>query len=148
MPEALSNFGHFFTFFTKMTDTPKSATELKGKSGLTRLINATRYSRDGFLTAFKNEEAFRQESILALLLVVVLPFIPAELSLKVLALMSLFFVMVTELLNSGIEAAIDRIGPEIHPLSKYAKDVGSCAVLFSLICAAVVWSVLLYSAFG
>ena len=131
-----------------MSDTPKSATELKGKSGLTRLINAARYSKDGFAAAFKSEEAFRQESILALILVVVLPFIPAELSLKVLAFMSLVFVMVTELLNSGIEAAIDRIGPEIHPLSKYAKDVGSCAVLFSLICAAVVWLVLLFDAFA
>ena len=83
-----------------------------------------------------------------MILVVVLPFIPAELSLKVLAFMSLVFVMVTELLNSGIEATIDRIGPEIHPLSKYAKDVGSCAVLFSLICAAVVWLVLLFDAFA
>ncbi|MDO4937853.1 MAG: diacylglycerol kinase [Sutterellaceae bacterium] len=130
-----------------MSTPPKTAADLKGKSGLTRLINATRYSKDGFAAAFKSEEAFRQESILALVLVVVLPFIPADLSLKLLAFMSLVFVLVTELLNSGIEAAIDRIGPEIHPMSKFAKDVGSCAVLFSLICAAVVWITLLWSAF-
>ena len=132
-----------------MTSTPpKTAAELKGKSGLTRLINAARYSKDGFTAAFKSEEAFRQESILALVLAVILPFIPADLSLKLLAFMSLVFVMVTELLNSGIEAAIDRIGPEIHPLSKFAKDAGSCAVLFSLVCAGIVWATLLWQAFG
>ncbi len=130
-----------------MSTPPKTAADLKGKSGLTRLINATRYSKEGFVAAFKSEEAFRQESILALILVVILPFIPAEISLKLLAFMSLVFVLVTELLNSGIEAAIDRIGPEIHPMSKFAKDVGSCAVLFSLICAGAVWITLLWSAF-
>lgn len=130
-----------------MTTSPKSAEELKGKSGLTRLINAARYSKEGFAAAFQSEEAFRQETILAVILAIALPFIPAEIALKLLAFMSLIFVLVTELLNSGIEAAIDRIGPEIHPKSKMAKDVGSCAVLFSLFCAAVVWAVLLYTAF-
>lgn len=128
--------------------TPRSAEELKGKSGLTRLKNAAFYSKEGFVAAFKSEEAFRQESILAAILTVALLFIPADLNLKLLAFISLIFVLVTELLNSGIEAAIDRIGPEIHPKSKMAKDVGSCAVLFSLICAGVVWGVLLWTSFG
>ena len=97
---------------------PQDARELKGKTGLRRLINATRYSRDGFLKAFRTEEAFRQESILALAGFLALFFIPAAFVLKLWALFALVFLLVTELLNSAIEAAIDRIGPEIHPMSK------------------------------
>lgn len=126
---------------------PQSAHELKGKTGLRRLVNAARYSRDGFAAAFKSEEAFRQEFILAVVLTAVLPFVPADLTMKLLAFLSLIVVLVTELLNSGIEAAIDRIGAEIHPKSKFAKDAGSCAVLFALLGAGVVWAGLLWQAF-
>lgn len=127
---------------------PQDARELKGKTGLRRLINATRYSRDGFLKAFRTEEAFRQESILALAGFLALFFIPAAFVLKLWALFALVFLLVTELLNSAIEAAIDRIGPEIHPMSKYAKDAGSCAVLFALIFCLFSWCVLLWDAFA
>ncbi len=126
---------------------PTGAKELKGKTGLKRLIDATRYSKDGLVQAFKSEEAFRQELILSAIGCVLLFFIPAPLTLKLIALFSLVFVLVTELLNSAVEAAIDRIGQEIHPLSKFAKDAGSCAVLLSLVFAAVAWLCLLWSAF-
>ena len=119
---------------------PQDARDLKGKTGIRRLINATRYSRDGFAKAFRTEEAFRQESILSVVGLVALFFIPAAFTLKL-------FLLVTELLNSAVEAAIDRIGPEIHPMSKYAKDAGSCAVLFALTFCIFVWCVLLWDAF-
>ena len=128
--------------------TPRSATELKGKTGLWRLVNAARYSKDGFAAAFRTEEAFRQEFLLGVVLIAALFFIPAGLGLKLLGLLLVVFVWVTELLNSGIEAVVDRVGPEIHPLSKKAKDIGSCAVLMSLIAAGVVWAAILWSAFA
>ena len=125
----------------------KDARDLKGKSGLTRLINATKYSADGLRTAFKNEEAFRQESLGAVVLIPVAFFLPVPLPLTLWCVFSLIFLLVTELLNSGIEAAIDRIGPEIHPLSKYAKDAGSAAVLFALTFAVITWVSVILSIF-
>ena len=125
----------------------KTANDLKGKTGLTRLINATRYSYDGIRAALKSEEAFREELLLALILIPVSFFLPVELSLRLLCLFSIFLVLIVELLNSGIEAAIDRIGPEIHPKSKFAKDLGSAAVLFSLIFCALTWGSVLFTVF-
>ena len=125
----------------------KTANDLKGKTGLTRLINATRYSYDGIRAALKSEEAFREELLLALVLIPVSFFLPVELSLRLLCLFSVFLVLIVELLNSGIEAAIDRIGPEIHPKSKFAKDLGSAAVLFSLIFCALTWGSVLFTVF-
>ncbi len=125
----------------------KTANDLKGKTGLTRLINATRYSYDGIRAALKSEEAFREELLLALILIPVSFFLPVELSLRLLCLFSVFLVLIVELLNSAVEAAIDRIGPEIHPKSKFAKDLGSAAVLFSLILCALTWGSVLFTVF-
>ena len=125
--------------------TPKNANDLKGKTGITRLINATRYSKDGICQAWHSEEAFRQEALLAVIPVSF--FLPVELALRLMCLFSVVFVLVVELLNSGLEAAIDRIGPEIHPKSKFAKDAGSAAVLFSLLFCAVTWISVLVTAF-
>lgn len=127
--------------------TPKNANDLKGKTGITRLINATRYSKDGICQAWHSEEAFRQEALLAVILIPVSFFLPVELALRLMCLFSVVFVLVVELLNSGLEAAIDRIGPEIHPKSKFAKDAGSAAVLFSLLFSAVTWISVLVTAF-
>ena len=121
------------------------ASALKGKTGLTRLINATRYSRDGIAAAWKSEEAFRQELVLAVILTPIALILPVDLSLRLLCILSMAFVLVTELLNSGIEAAIDRIGPELHPLSKFAKDAGSAAVLISLTASAIVWASVIWA---
>ena len=74
-------------------------------------------------------------------------FLPVELALRLMCLFSVVFVLVVELLNSGLEAATDRIGPEIHPKSKFAKDAGSAAVLFSLLFCAVTWISVLVTAF-
>ena len=126
---------------------PQDARDLKGKTGIRRLINATRYSRDGFLKAFQTEEAFRQESILSVIGLVALFFIPAAFTLKLFAVFALVFLLVTELLNSAVEAAIDRIGPEIHPLSKRAKDMGSCAVSLTIGLCLMVWISVLYCTF-
>ena len=122
--------------------TPKNANDLKGKTGITRLINATRYSKDGICQAWHSEEA-----LLAVILIPVSFFLPVELALRLMCLFSVVFVLVVELLNSGLEAAIDRIGPEIHPKSKFAKDAGSAAVLFSLLFCAVTWISVLVTAF-
>ncbi len=125
----------------------KTANELKGKTGITRLINATRYSRDGIVQAWRSEEAFRQEALLAAILIPVSFFLPVELALRLLCLFSVVFVLIVELLNSGLEATVDRIGPEIHPKSKFAKDAGSAAVLFSLFFCSVTWISVLFTAF-
>lgn len=108
-----------------------------------RLINALRFSGMGLAAAWKSEEAFRQEVVLALIL------IPAALWLgdnaieRILLIGSVLLVLVFELLNSAIEAIVDRIGLEIHPHSKRAKDMGSAAVLFALIGVIVTWGILL-----
>ena len=112
--------------------TEKTAADLKGKTGIRRLINATRYSWQGIRTAFG-------------ILIPVAFFLPAAWSLKLWCIFSLIFLLVTELLNSGIEAVVDRIGPELHPLSGFAKDCGSAAVLFALIFALIVWLVVLFT---
>lgn len=113
--------------------------------GVRRLVNAFRYSMAGFRACFVHEEAFRQE-LLALVLL-----IPAGLWLgengveRALLLGSLLLVPLVELLNSAIEAVVDRFGDEIHPLSGRAKDIGSAAVLLSILLAAVVWGLVLLS---
>ncbi len=115
----------------------------KGRTGLRRLINAVRYSLAGLAEATRNEDAFRQELLLALVL------IPAGLWLgptgtgKALLVASVLLVLVVELLNSGIEATVDRISIEDHRLSKRAKDMGSAAVMLSLVNMAAVWLLVL-----
>lgn len=103
--------------------------------------------KTGFVRLGTPEEAFRQEALLAVILIPVSFFLPVELALRLMCLFSVVFVLVVELLNSGLEAAIDRIGPEIHPKSKFAKDAGSAAVLFSLLFCAVTWISVLVTAF-
>jgi len=111
------------------------------------LLNATRYSLDGLKAIWQSEEAFRQESLVALVLIPVSLFLPVDLSLRFWCLFSVVFLLIVELLNTGLEAAIDRIGPEIHPKSKLAKDVGSAAVLLACLFLALVWIRVLASLF-
>jgi len=116
-----------------------------GLKGLPRLWRATKVSYLGLGYALKNEEAFRIEAILCVLLLpVALWFGNSGLERAVLV-MSLFAVVITELLNSGIEVVVDRIGKEHHPLSGAAKDLGSAAVHLSLIQVPVVWGLVLLS---
>ncbi len=125
---------------------PKDASELKGKTGLRRLINATRYSAQGFKAAWKTEDAFRQESVLAVILIPVAVLLPVSLVYKLLLIGSVILVLIVEVLNSAIEAVVDRFG-EIHPLSGKAKDLGSAAVLLALTFALITWVSILADTF-
>ena len=122
-----------------MTAPVKSAADLKGKRGLRRLLNATRYSWQGLRAAFQNEAAFREECLCAVVLIPVAFFLPISVLEKLVLVQSILFVLLTEILNSAIEAAVDRFGPEIHPLVGRAKDMGSAAVMIALAAAALSW---------
>lgn len=126
---------------------PKDASALKGKTGLRRLINATRYSAQGFKAAWKTEDAFRQESVLAVILIPVAVLLPVSLVYKLLLIGSIILVLIVEVLNSAIEAVVDRFGGEIHPLSGKAKDLGSATVLLALTLALITWVSILADAF-
>jgi diacylglycerol kinase (ATP) len=117
----------------------------KGKTGLTRLWNALGYSLAGFRAAYKHEDAFRQEIHLAALLIPLALWLPASHIGKALMIGSVLLVIIIELLNSAIEATVDRISLENHELAKRAKDIGSSAVLVSLINVAIVWGLVLSS---
>jgi diacylglycerol kinase (ATP) len=111
----------------------------KGQRGLQRLFNALFYSLSGLRIAFQHESAFRQEVALAAVLVPVACLVQVTAVERVLLLGSVLFVFVVELLNSSVEAAIDRISFDTHRLSKRAKDLGSAAVLIALIMLAITW---------
>lgn len=115
----------------------------KGKTGLRRLWNAFGYSLDGFRAAYKHEDAFRQEVLLAVIMVPLALWLPVGNIGKALMIGSVLLVIVVELLNSAIEATVDRISLDSHDLAKRAKDIGSAAVLVSLINVLVVWALVL-----
>jgi len=115
----------------------------KGKTGLRRLINAFGYSVEGFRAAFKHEDAFRQEVFLAIVLIPLAFYLGKTSIEKALMIASVLLVMIVELLNSAIEAAVDHTSTEHHVLAKRAKDIGSAAVLFALLIVLVVWCLIL-----
>ncbi len=108
-------------------------------SGLTRVINAAGYSWKGIIYAYRNEAAFRQEAWLSLFLLPAVFYFANSLTEQLVLITSLLFVLVIELINSAIEAVVDRFGDEHHPLSGAAKDMGSAAVLFAIIIAILTW---------
>jgi diacylglycerol kinase (ATP) len=112
----------------------------KGNRGLTRAWHAAKNSWCGLVYAFLEESAFRQELCLFVLLTPLTFFLPIEYLEKALLVSSLIMVLVVELLNSSVEAAIDRISFEHHDLSKRAKDFGSAAVMLALLVALLMWS--------
>ena len=115
----------------------------KGKTGLRRLINAFGYSIAGTLAAFKHEDAFRQEVILSAALIPLALYLGQTGLEQALMIASILLVIIVELLNSSLEATVDRISVKRHKLSKRAKDIGSAAVFFSLINASVIWFLVL-----
>lgn len=115
----------------------------KGKTGLERVINATRYSLEGLAAAARHEDAFRQELMLAAVLVPLGLWLGNDGVERALLVGSVLLVLVVELLNSAVEATVDRVSLEDHQLAKRAKDLGSAAVMMSLICVAVVWLLVL-----
>lgn len=114
------------------------------KTGLRRIVNAAGYSFSGLRSAWRTEAAFRQEVILVAILLP-LAFLLGNNGIERALLISVcLVVLVAELLNSAIEAVVDRIGPEHHPLAGAAKDLGSAAVFVALVMVAMVWGLLLY----
>lgn len=111
----------------------------KGKTGLQRLWNAFGYSLHGFSSAFRHEDAFRQEVLLALVLIPIALVIDASATGKALMIAAVLLVLIVELLNSAIEAAVDRVSLDHHRLAKRAKDIGSAAVFLSLVNVLIVW---------
>lgn len=111
----------------------------KSRSGLVRIWRAFWYSLEGFGAALKHEHAFRQELLLCLVLLPVALLLPFDLIERVLLIAVLFLVLIVELLNSAIEAVVDRVSLEDHALSKRAKDIGSAAVFLSLVLTGIVW---------
>jgi diacylglycerol kinase (ATP) len=116
----------------------------KGKTGIQRLWNAFGYSLQGMVSAFRHEDAFRQECLLAVLLIPAALVIPVGGTEKAVMIASVLLVLIVELLNSAVEAAVDRISLENHQLAKRAKDIGSAAVFLSLINVAIVWGLVLF----
>lgn len=116
----------------------------KGKTGLKRIWNAMLYSFDGFAAAFRHEDAFRQEVFAALVLIPLAFYLPVNGAAKSQLIASVLLVMIVELLNSGIEAVTDRVSLEDHTLAKRAKDLGSAAVMLSLVNVPVVWLLVIF----
>lgn len=116
----------------------------KGKTGLARVWNAFFYSVEGFKAAFRHEDAFRQELLLTLVCIPLALWLEPSAMGRALMIGALFLVLIVELVNSAIEAVVDRVSLERHDLAKRAKDIGSAAVLLSLINAAAIWALLLF----
>lgn len=120
----------------------------QSNTGLRRILNATSYSVAGLAAAWRSEAAFRQELLLAVVLVPTGLWLGRTAVERALLVGSCLLVLAVELLNSALEAAVDRIGEEQHPLSGRAKDLGSAAVLVSLVLVLVVWSLIAWERFG
>lgn len=120
------------------------AAHFKGKKGLTRLINALGYSRDGLKAAWQNEAAFREEILLAAIAIPLALFLARSGVERALLIGSILLILLVEILNSALEAVVDKASPERHELAKRAKDMGSAAVLLSLLNAATIWLCVLW----
>ena len=118
----------------------------KGTSGLQRILNATGYSLAGFKAAFQNEAAFRQIILINALLIPLSFFMPVSRVEQVLMIVVCLLAIIVELINSAIEAVVDRVSMEQHPLSKNAKDMGSAAQFVALAIIALTWGACLIPA--
>jgi diacylglycerol kinase (ATP) len=127
-----------------MTD---PVSEFKSTSGLQRILPAMGYAMAGLAAAWKHEHAFRQELVMVVIGTVIALFLPVSLFQKLFLISVLVFVLIVELFNSAIEAIVDRVSLERHPLSKNAKDMGSAAVMLSIFLALACWSVVLINRF-
>lgn len=112
-------------------------------TGLTRIIKATGYSLKGLRAAWKSEAAFRQEVIMVIIAIIVAFLLDVQWIERLLLISSMVLIAIVELLNSAIEAVVDRIGTELHELSAKAKDIGSAAVFISICLAIFIWSVVI-----
>lgn len=131
-----------------MPDDTQHVSEFKSKSGLKRISSALGYSIDGLRAARRHEHAFRQELMVVLPGIVVALLLPVSRPEKLALVAVLLLVLIVELMNSAIEAVVDRVSLERHPLSKNAKDLGSAAVLLACVLAAATWMVVLSPLMG
>ncbi|HEB0102719.1 TPA: diacylglycerol kinase [Serratia marcescens] len=117
-------------------------------TGLTRIIKAAGYSYKGLSAAWQHEAAFRQELVVTLLAIILAVWLDVGAIARILLIGSIALVMIVEILNSAIEAVVDRIGSEHHELSGRAKDMGSAAVSLAIVLALFVWGTVLWQHFG
>ena len=117
--------------------------EFKSKSGIRRILNALGYTIDGFKAAWQHEHAFRQELLLVVIGTCVALGLKVSVMEKLVLIAVLLFVLCIELINSAIEAIVDRVSLERHPLSKRAKDLGSAAVFMAFLIALATWVAIL-----
>ncbi len=115
-----------------------------GNTGIRRILKATVYSWQGLKASYKNEEAFRQESMLALVMIPLGLYLGDGAIEKLLLVVSVLLLLLVEILNSAIEAVVDRFGGEIHELSGRAKDMGSAAVFIALGIVALTWILIVF----
>ncbi len=125
-----------------MSDDSQPVSEFKSRSGVKRIFSAFFYSLDGLRTAWRYEHAFRQEMMIVVPGVIVALLIPVTVLERIALIGVLLMVLIVELLNSAIEAVVDRVSLEKNPLSKNAKDLGSAAVMLSFIFALLTWGLI------
>ena len=116
----------------------------KNKTGLTRILSAFKNSTDGLKNTFKNEEAFRQELILTIILTPLAIYIGENHIERIFLITSLILLLLVELINTAIEVIVDRVSYEKNELSKLAKDIGSAAVLIAFLNCFIVWLFILF----
>lgn len=125
-----------------MSDQQPKISEFKSKGGVKRIYAAFLYSMQGFITACKSEHAFRQELMLVIPATIIALLLPVPALHKLALIGTLVLVLIVELINSAIEAVVDRVSLERHPLSKNAKDFGSAAVFLALSLAGATWLII------
>lgn len=128
-----------------MAAIPEEESPHKGKTGLQRIVNAARYSLEGLAAAARHEDAFRQELVIVAIMAPLGLWLGRTGAERALLVGCLLLVLIVELLNSAVEAAVDRISFESHHLAKRAKDIGSAAVMLSLVNAGVIWLLIVFS---
>lgn len=116
---------------------------LKSGPGLARIVNAIRCAVQGLKDAYEHEHAFRQEIWVAVIAIPLAFILPVAFLSKALMVGSVLLILIVELLNSAIEATVDRISLDRHPLAKQAKDIGSAAVLLSIVNSVMIWALIL-----
>jgi diacylglycerol kinase (ATP) len=133
---------------SSVSEQQPSSSEFKSKSGLKRIVSAFFYSIEGLKTAWKGEHAFRQELLLVVVATIIALCLPVSGLEKLMLIGVMVLVLIVELLNSAIEAVVDRVSLERNPLSKNAKDLGSAAVLLTLTLGVATWLVILIPLFS
>jgi diacylglycerol kinase (ATP) len=119
----------------------------KNENLIDHIVNAFRYTFAGFKSAWQNELAFRGEVVVVAVMLPLGIWLGQSAAERALLIVSLLLILITELVNSALEAVVDRIGPQRHELSKRAKDLGSAAAFVSMVAAALVWIIIAYGRF-